>query len=184
MSRILSNHKISGVCTGVCTPKRKVIYVPEASSDFFLATILHYSGLIFLVLLLAVAIPLFYFGVKYYTNKKHDLYTDLGSISMAVVYTMVFYNILMCCSYLPVLGSQLPFTGVSITYSILSSFLLGAITYSNETVRGFIDRLKGGLEHIPADDSAVKDKGSYSYYYADPTLPTDESGGGINFYDK
>lgn len=123
------------------------INVPEASSDFCLATILHYSGLIFLILMLAAAIPMFYFGTKYYTNKKHDLCTDLGSISIAVVFTMVFYNILMCCSYLPVLGSQLPFTGVSITYSILSAFLLGSITYSNETVCGFIDKLKGGLEH-------------------------------------
>lgn len=39
-------------------------------------------------------------------------------------------------------------------------------------------------KNVPADDTAVKDKGSYSYYYADPTLPTEESGGGINFYDK
>lgn len=123
------------------------INVPEASSDFCLATILHYSGLIFLILMLAAAIPMFYFGTKYYTIRKHDLCTDLGSVSMAVLFTMLFYNILMCCSYLPVLGSQLPFTGVSITYSILSAFLLGSITYSNETVCEFIDKLKGGLEH-------------------------------------
>lgn len=122
------------------------INVPEASSDFCLATILHYSGLIFLVLLLAAAIPLFYIGTKYYTNQKHDLCIELGSISMAVVFTMLFYNILMCCSYLPVLGSQLPFTGVSVTYSILSAFLLGSVTYSDETVGRIIEKMKGGLE--------------------------------------
>lgn len=122
------------------------INVPEASSDFCLATILHYSGLIFLILMLAAAIPMFYSGAKYYTNKKHELCTDIGSVSMAVLFTMLFYNILMCCSYLPVLGSQLPFTGVSITYSILSAFLLGTITYSNGMVCDFIDKLKGGLE--------------------------------------
>jgi len=123
------------------------INVPEASSDFCLATILHYSGLMFLILMLAAAIPMFYSGTKYYTNRKHDLCTDLGSVSMAVIFTMVFYNILMCCSYLPVLGSQPPFTGVSITYSILSAFLLGSISFSNETVCDFIDKLKGSLEH-------------------------------------
>lgn len=36
----------------------------------------------------------------------------------------------------------------------------------------------------PVDDTHKKDMGSYSYYYADPTLPTEELGGGINFYDK
>lgn len=36
----------------------------------------------------------------------------------------------------------------------------------------------------PVNDACEKDKGSYSYYYADPSLPTEESGGGINFYDK
>lgn len=122
------------------------INVPEASSDFCLATILHYSGLVFLFLLLAAAIPMFYIGTKYYTNQKHDLCIELGSISMAVIFTMLFYNILMCCSYLPVLGSQLPFTGVSVTYSILSAFLLGSITYSNETVGRIIEKMKGGLE--------------------------------------
>ena len=39
-------------------------------------------------------------------------------------------------------------------------------------------------KNAPDDNTAVKDKGSYSYYYADPSLPTEESGGGINFYDK
>jgi len=39
-------------------------------------------------------------------------------------------------------------------------------------------------KNATVDDTAVKDKGSYSYYYADPTLPTENSGGGINFYDK
>lgn len=39
-------------------------------------------------------------------------------------------------------------------------------------------------KNTSVDDTPVKDKGSYSYYYADPTLPTEESGGGINFYDK
>ena len=39
-------------------------------------------------------------------------------------------------------------------------------------------------KNVPDDNTAVKDKGSYSYYYADPSLPTEESGGGINFYDK
>ena len=118
----------------------------EASGDFCLATILHYSGLVFLLLLLAVAIPMFYIGTKYYTNQRHDLDIELGSISMAMIFTMVFYNILMCCSYLPVLGSQLPFTGVSVTYSILSAFLLGSITYSNDTVGRIIEKIKGGLE--------------------------------------
>ena len=33
-------------------------------------------------------------------------------------------------------------------------------------------------------DIGVEDKGSYSYYYSDPSMPTDESSGGINFYDK
>lgn len=122
------------------------INVPEASSDFCLATILHYSGLVFLLLLLATAIPMFYIGTKYYTNQRHDLDIELGSISMAMIFTMVFYNILMCCSYLPVLGSQLPFTGVSVTYSILSAFLLGSITYSNDTVGRIIEKIKGGLE--------------------------------------
>jgi len=122
------------------------INVPEASSDFCLATILHYSGLVFLFLLLAAAIPMFYIGTKYYTNQKHDLCIELGSISMAMIFTMLFYNILMCCSYLPVLGSQLPFTGVSVTYSILSAFLLGSITYSNGTVGRIIEKMKGVLE--------------------------------------
>lgn len=38
-------------------------------------------------------------------------------------------------------------------------------------------------KNAAVDDTSVKDKGSYSYYYADPSLPTEESGGGINFYD-
>lgn len=122
------------------------INVPEASSDFCLATILHYSGLIFLILMLAAAIPMFYSGAKYYTNRRHDLCTDLGSMSLATMFVMIFYNILMCCSYLPVLGSQLPFTGVSITYSILSAFLLGSITYSNDIICSFVEKMKGGLE--------------------------------------
>lgn len=34
------------------------------------------------------------------------------------------------------------------------------------------------------NDTHEKDKGSYSYYYADPSLPSKETDGGINFYDK
>ena len=34
------------------------------------------------------------------------------------------------------------------------------------------------------DDVNENDKGSYSYYYSDPFISTEESSGGINFYDK
>ena len=33
-------------------------------------------------------------------------------------------------------------------------------------------------------DIGVADKGSYSYYYSDPSMPTHEARGGITFYDK
>lgn len=36
----------------------------------------------------------------------------------------------------------------------------------------------------PVNDIREKDKGSYSYYYADPSLPSKETDKGINFYDK
>lgn len=36
----------------------------------------------------------------------------------------------------------------------------------------------------PDNDSYEKDKGSYSYYYAVPSLPSKESDRGINFYNK
>lgn len=39
-------------------------------------------------------------------------------------------------------------------------------------------------KNAAVEDTSVKDNGSYSYYYTDPSLPTEESGGGINFYDK
>lgn len=44
--------------------------------------------------------------------------------------------------------------------------------------------IKAFGEEESVDYSNERDKGSYDYYYADPSLPTEESGGGINFYDK
>ena len=46
----------------------------------------------------------------------------------------------------------------------------------------FVIKMFNGKE--TSKDTDAKDKGSYSYYYADPSLPTKESSGGINFYDK
>ena len=123
------------------------INVPEASSDFCLSTIIHYSGLVFLLLILSAAIPTFYSGVKYYTNQKHDLCSDFGSMSLSAMFIMIYYNILMCSGHLPVLGSQLPFTGVSVTYAILSAFLLAAITYSRKMISNVSEKLKGGLAY-------------------------------------
>lgn len=94
--------------------------------------------------MLAVAIPMFYLGVKYYAENKHNVCNDTGGLSIATIFVMVFYNILMCSGHLPVLGSQIPFTGVSIAYSVLSAFLLGTITFSEKIMTTIIKRIKGG----------------------------------------
>jgi len=36
----------------------------------------------------------------------------------------------------------------------------------------------------PSNDTDAKAKGSYSYYYTEPSMFTEESNDGIHFYDK
>ena len=88
--------------------------------------------------------PAFYLGAKQYAEEKHTLSSDVGGVSLSTFFVMFFYNMLMCSGHLPVLGSQIPFTGVSITYGILTGFLHGAITYPEKTISAFVTAIKGG----------------------------------------
>lgn len=123
------------------------IHLSQGSSDFSMATILHYNGFIYLIAILAIAIPFFYSGFKAYTKSKSSIAISLGDLSHICMFVMMFYNVFMCLGLTPVLGSQIPFTGVSVMYALLSGFLLGAIVYDNETADQIINRINGGLNY-------------------------------------
>ena len=103
------------------------ICLPEASSDMSVITILHYCGLLFLLVILAAAIPAFYSGAVQITRNGAKNASVLGGFCLSVLFVSFFYNFLMCFGLVPVLGSQIAFTGHSTVYAAFSGFLLGAL---------------------------------------------------------
>lgn len=121
------------------------IHLSQGSSDFSMATILHYNGFVYLIVILAIAIPFFCSGFRAYTKRKSNIGVSLGGLSHICMFVMMYYNIFMCLGSTPVLGSQIPFTGVSVMYALLSGFLLGAIVYDNEIADQIINKIKEGF---------------------------------------
>lgn len=124
------------------------IYVSEGSSDFSIATICHYNGFAYIILLLCIAVPLFISTFKDIMNSKPGFGVSLKGMSLSCLFVMLFYNFLMCFDILPVLGSQIPFTGVTMMYTLLSGFILACIFYEDEIAGAVMNKLKtGGLSN-------------------------------------
>lgn len=119
------------------------VYLMEGSSDLSVISILHYCGLSFLLVIFAAAIPMFYTGAVHITHHKMRSDHVLNGICLSVFFVMIWYNLLMGIGLVPILGSQMPFTGASVTYSFLSGFLLGSICYPRRTIKTVISRMKG-----------------------------------------
>ena len=115
----------------------------EGSSDLSVISILHYCGLSFLLVIFAAAIPMFYTGAVHITHHKMRSDHVLNGICLSMFIIMFSYNLLMGIGLAPILGSQMPFTGASETYSVLSGFLLGSICYPRKVVKAIISRMKG-----------------------------------------
>lgn len=119
------------------------VYLMEGSSDLSVISILHYCGLSFLLVIFAAAIPMFYTGAVHITHHKMRSDHVLNGICLSVFFIMLWYNLFMGIGLVPILGSQMPFTGASVTYSFLSGFLLGSICYPRRTIKTVISRMKG-----------------------------------------
>ena len=120
------------------------ICLPEASSDMAVITILHYCGLLFLLVILAAAVPAFYFGTMQITRSGVKGVNALSSICLSVLFVSFFYNLLMCFGLVPVLGSQVAFTGFSAVFAAFSGLLLGALCpCPNFVKKAITDQLKG-----------------------------------------
>lgn len=119
------------------------VYLMEGSSDLSVISILHYCGLSFLLVIFAAAIPMFYTGAVHITHHKMRSDHVLNGICLSMFIIMFSYNLLMGIGLAPILGSQMPFTGASETYSVLSGFLLGSICYPRKVVKAIISRMKG-----------------------------------------
>ena len=119
------------------------VYLMEGSSDLSVISILHYCGLSFLLVIFAAAIPMFYTGAVHITHHKMRSDHVLNGICLSVFFIMLWYNLFMGIGLVPILGSQMPFTGASVTYSFLSGFLLGSICYPRKTIKAVISRMKG-----------------------------------------
>lgn len=119
------------------------VYLMEGSSDLSVISILHYCGLSFLLVIFAAAIPMFYTGAVHTIHHKMRSNHVLSGVCLSVFFVMFWYNLLMGIGLTPILGSQMPFTGASVTYSFLSGFLLGSICYPRRTIKNVISRMKG-----------------------------------------
>lgn len=119
------------------------VYLMEGSSDLAMVSILHYCGVAFLFVIFAAAIPMFFTGALHITHHKMRSDNAICGICFSVFFIMFWYNLLMGIGLTPILGSQMPFTGASITYSILSGFLLGSICYPQNVIKSVIFQMKG-----------------------------------------
>ena len=119
------------------------VYLTEASSDLSVITILHYCGMVYLLLILAAAIPMFFTGAMHITSRKMKSENVLCGLCYSVFFIIFFYNLFMSVGITPIVGVQMPFTGASIMYAVFSGFLLGSVCYPKKAIKTAIAHMKG-----------------------------------------
>lgn len=131
------------------------VYLMEGSSDLAMVSILHYCGAAFLFVVFAAALPTFFTGAVYITHRKMSSDNTICGISFSVFFVMFWYNLAMDLGLVPILGSQIPFTGASIMYAVLSGFLLGTVCYPHKAVKAVILHLKGDDDQCATQKEAA-----------------------------
>lgn len=122
---------------------RYTVYVPEASSDMVISTMIHYLGFAFLLCLGASVIYFGYTGCRHYlAGGNNSISHTTGKLAMLFTISALLYNILMVTGYVPILGVQPTFTGASHLCFLISGLLLGFMSFQKNGCSVWILKLK------------------------------------------
>lgn len=107
-------------------------YVYAASSDYSIALTTHYTGWIWLVIVLASFCVTIISGNKYWLKNKSELYglETISCVSFIYIFFVSFYNILSNTGIAGIIGVSCFASGYGYSNTILSGLLLGSVMYN------------------------------------------------------
>lgn len=125
------------------------VKVPAASTDFALATSIHFAGFLWLGVT-ALTLCAGWAGLIREESSAHGfapsvLFRGLSGIAFIV---FIGYNLAMSLSLVPLIGVQSLFCGSSYSMALLSSMLLGSLTYQADGIRHIRERAASCLAKL------------------------------------